>query len=72
MSLQKKFGHTVTLKELCKILKISRGTYYNYLIKKERTIKKEEIYWIPDPIPNFNKKLFYTIEVEKFLQLNTR
>jgi len=71
MSLQEKYGNTLTLKELLIVLKISRSSYYNYLLNKERTVKKEGISWLPDPIPNFNKKLFYTIEIENFLQLNT-
>jgi predicted DNA-binding transcriptional regulator AlpA len=71
MNLSEKYGHTLTLKELCSILKISRSTYYSYLKNKECTVRKEGIKWLPDPIPNFSKKLFYTKEIELFLQPNT-
>lgn len=71
MNLSEKYGPTLTLKELCSILKISRSTYYSYLKNKERTVRKEGKKWIPDPMPNFNKNLFKTNEVELFLEPNT-
>ncbi len=71
MNLLDTYGPTLTLKELCILIKISRSTYYSYIKNKDNTVKKEGINWLPDPIPNFNKKLFYTSEVENFLQPNT-
>ena len=71
MNLLDTYGPTLTLKELCIIIKISRSTYYSYIKNKENTVKKEGINWLPDPIPNFNKKLFYTSEVEQFLLLDS-
>ncbi|GLX87013.1 hypothetical protein tloyanaT_32660 [Thalassotalea loyana] len=71
MNLVEIYGPTLTLKELCSVLKISRSGYYSYLKNKERTVNQNEEKWLPDPIPNFSKKLFYTSEVETFLQISS-
>lgn len=71
MRLVEIYGPTLTLKELCSVLKISRSKYYSYLKNKERTVKRNDEKWLPDPIPNFSKKLFYTSEVEIFLKINS-
>ena len=65
MNLIELFGPTLTLKELCQILKISRTSYYNYTNNNEKSERYKENF--PTPMPGYNKKLFITGDVENYL-----
>lgn len=66
MNLIADYGPTVTLKELCKILKISRTSYYNYTSNHQHSDLYKKNF--PSPMPGYNKKLFITLEVENYLR----
>lgn len=65
MNLVQLYGPTVTLKELCKILKISRSSYYNFTKKGEGNNNYKSNF--PTPMHGFNRNLFVTDDVEEYL-----
>ncbi|WP_299573211.1 hypothetical protein [uncultured Shewanella sp.] len=63
MNLANKYGPTVTLKELCHLLKLSRSSYYAYTNKNSHLYKEG----FPTAMPGYNKNRFVTDDVEKYL-----
>ena len=63
MNLTDLYGPTLTLRELCNLLKISRSSYYAYSNKSNHLYKEG----FPSSIPGYDKKRFVTDAVEKYL-----
>ena len=64
MNLTNQYGPTITLKELCKLLKISRSSYYAYANKNNHLYKKD----FPVSMPGYDKKRFVTAAVDKYIE----
>ncbi|MGB0937407.1 MAG: hypothetical protein ACPGTQ_08110 [Colwellia sp.] len=63
MNLKTQYGHTLTLKELCRILKISRSSYYTSTDVNNPAYKVN----FPKRLDGFAKVLFLTENVENYL-----
>ncbi len=63
LNLTQTYGPTLTLKELCNLMKISRSVYYSSINRKSPTYKED----FPLPLAGFGKNLFMTKHVENYL-----
>lgn len=63
MNLIELYGPTITLKQLCTLLNISRSSYYNYIDKSNPNFKDD----LPSSIDGFGKKIFRTQDVQSYL-----
>jgi predicted DNA-binding transcriptional regulator AlpA len=63
LNLTQTYGPTLTLKELCKLMKISRSVYYSSINSKSPTYKED----FPLPLAGFRKNLFMTKQIENYL-----
>lgn len=65
MNLIEHYGPTVTLKELCNILKICRSSYYKYIDDTEGNQHHKPNF--PKYMEGYSRKRFITQEVESYL-----
>lgn len=63
MNLMKNYGPTMTLKELCDVLKVSRSFYYTSTDPLSPTFKEG----FPKRLPDFSRVMFLTSSVEEYL-----
>jgi len=64
MNILDSFGPTLTLQELCILLKCGRSSYYNYINPKH----KRYIPGIPKRLPEYGNNKFCSLTVQNYLK----
>ena len=65
MNLSELFGPTMSLKQLCQVLNMSRTSYYNYTQSDQDNSQFK--HGFPKPLQNYRKRIFITAQVEEYI-----